>query len=486
MGGANTGEAGDAARWRGVSHALSQAQRVDELLHLIAALVPEMIACERASVALLSQERPEHFHIFALSGNRALPMNQEYPLAGTATGLCVSRAEATSFPELIGSPWKEHEALLEGGIRSTVCAPLLSAGRVIGTLNVGSARPGAFDAADQRRLMQLALMVAVHLDNLRSIEEMRRQVASSERLRSFGSQLAGLAHELKSPIAASLTELRLLRELGEELGQSLGHPEVTVEDLRGIVDEARAHLDGIERSMSRAASFLGMLAEKSLHLQVSQRRDFWLHEALEEALRFVRPRLCQASVSVRAEGVSASIQLHGDPLKLREAVTHLLTNAAEAMERAGRQGEVRLWTQARADEVALWVEDDGPGVPAALRERIFEPLFTSHAAGTGMGLSIARDIMQGLFGGTLALAPGEGGARFVLTLPLRAQVAPEPPRATWAPFQHGCATVEGEDFDKIYLQSLCGDSAEEDAALLELAQVAQEAIGVELGAVELG
>jgi signal transduction histidine kinase len=293
-----------------------------------------------------------------------------------------------------------------------------------------------------------------------------------------------LAHELKSPIAASLTELRLLRDLGEELGQSLGHPEVTVEDLRGIVNEAWAHVDGIERAMSRAASFLGMLTERSLHLQVSQRRDFWLHEALEEALRFLRPRLCQASVSVCTQEVSAEIQLHGDPLKLREAITHLLTNAVEALERAGRRGQIRLWTQGRAHEVALWIEDDGPGVPAALRERIFEPLFTSHAAGTGLGLSIARDIMQGLFGGTLELAPGEGGARFVLSMPR--QAPHEAPRAAWAPFQHGGAVVGEAACDMVCLHSLHGDSAEEDAAPLEVAKVAQEAVGVELGAVELG
>jgi signal transduction histidine kinase len=104
-----------------------------------------------------------------------------------------------------------------------------------------------------------------------------------------------------------------------------------------------------------------------------------------------------------------------DPHQIRQALLNLASNAVQSMPRGG---VLTVRTRAEDHLAVVEVSDSGPGVPAELRPRIFEPFFTTKATGTGLGLAVVRRIVEG-HGGSVALAPpGEGGATFVLHLPL--------------------------------------------------------------------
>ena len=114
------------------------------------------------------------------------------------------------------------------------------------------------------------------------------------------------------------------------------------------------------------------------------------------------------------------MQVRADKLLLKRVLANLVENGMHAGQEAGRPGAVTVSWQPRADHVEITVDDEGKGVTAEARARIFEPYVTTKATGTGLGLAIAKKIALE-HGGTLDVAEAPaptGGARFVLTIPL--------------------------------------------------------------------
>jgi len=144
-----------------------------------------------------------------------------------------------------------------------------------------------------------------------------------------------------------------------------------------------------------------------------------LGEALELALSLLRPQPRFAGVEVMRSELAADLPaVAASQSRLVQVLLNLLINAADAM---GGRGTVTLRGRVEGDgeAVELSVEDSGPGVAEADRGQIFDPFFTTKepGRGTGLGLSISRNIVEA-YGGTLALAPSQAGAKFVLRLPL--------------------------------------------------------------------
>jgi C4-dicarboxylate-specific signal transduction histidine kinase len=151
-----------------------------------------------------------------------------------------------------------------------------------------------------------------------------------------------------------------------------------------------------------------------------------LHAGLDETLSLLGSELHQAGVAVeRSYGTLPQLLVRAD--EVNQIFLNLLTNAMQAV--AGRQpAAIHVRTRVVQGGVEIAIEDTGPGVPAALRTRIFDPFFTTKPAGhgTGLGLSISAQIAA-RHGGTLVVEDAEeGGARFVLRLPLTNPDKPVP------------------------------------------------------------
>lgn len=156
--------------------------------------------------------------------------------------------------------------------------------------------------------------------------------------------------------------------------------------------------------------------------------DFDVRQCIDGALLLLAHRIKHSRVRVEIE-VPRPVLAHGDPSKFDQIVTNLVQNALSACDESGRGTRVVIRASGTGGDVDLEVEDDGPGVPEALRKRIFEPLFTTRAAGTGLGLAIAKDLAEGAFSGQLSLVPTTVGARFVVRCGPGVTAA----RPAWAP-----------------------------------------------------
>ena len=230
-------------------------------------------------------------------------------------------------------------------------------------------------------LLFIGLTVALRRSILQREAELRRS-EDQRRLAALGEMSAVMAHELRSPLTSLKGHAQLLLE-------SLPHEGRAREKATRIVAEA-------ERMQALTASLLRYIRSGELN-----REEVDLRKVIERAAEGV------GSVEFRlpATPIPATVDEH----RLVEAIRNLLANAAHA-------GRARASLDTVEDGARIEVSDDGPGVPPSDREAIFEPFFSKRAAGTGLGLPIARRIVES-HGGTLRLEPSTEGARFVILLP---------------------------------------------------------------------
>jgi signal transduction histidine kinase len=216
--------------------------------------------------------------------------------------------------------------------------------------------------------------------------------ARQERLATFGQLVASIGHDLRNPLGVIETSLYILKT-------------------RSPADERiRKHLDRVGEQLQVAngiiSNLLDLVRERPL-----AREPVALDGVVQAAAEAVaRP----GAARPEQLGLAELPRVQGDPLQLRQVFVNLLQNAIQA---TGPEG--RIWVRGTGEDgaAAVAVEDTGPGVDAETRRRLFEPLITTRAGGTGLGLALVKRIVE-RHGGTVAYdeRPG-GGARFTVRLP---------------------------------------------------------------------
>lgn len=246
-----------------------------------------------------------------------------------------------------------------------------------------------------------------------------RRARQAERMAELGAMTGGLAHEIKNPLSTIGLNAQLLAEGLQESSapaeerQRLGR---RLESLRREVDRLRDIL----------TDFLQFAGRVNID---PQPRD--LVRLLDELCDFFLPQCEQAGVVLRCNLPADPINASVDEGLLKQALLNLMINAVQAMSRtaiatdsaarvdaASRHGELIIRISERHEAIEISVADTGPGIEPSRQEEIFRPYVSGRAGGTGLGLPIARRIVEE-HGGTLTVnsAPGTGSA-FVVRLPL--------------------------------------------------------------------
>jgi signal transduction histidine kinase len=224
------------------------------------------------------------------------------------------------------------------------------------------------------------------------LDTARARELEAERLRAFREVARRVAHEIKNPLTA-------MRIAVDQLDQ---HKEAVAARRALAVDVLRAETDRLERLAQEFSDF-GRLPE-------GPKSEVDIVELLEELGRTAVT--ADVRVQVAANGGRRSIQGHYEPL--RRAFSNLFRNAAEAMD--GR-GTIDVSVSGEGRGIVVTVADHGPGIPAELRGRVFEPYVTTKPGGTGLGLALVRQTV-GAHEGTIAVSEtGGGGATFTLVFP---------------------------------------------------------------------
>ncbi|MEJ5330476.1 MAG: ATP-binding protein [Desulfobaccales bacterium] len=238
------------------------------------------------------------------------------------------------------------------------------------------------------------------------LEKSQESLLQAEKLALVGKLAAGVAHSIRNPLTS--VKMRLF-----SLGRHLNLTPTQKEDLEVISQEIR-HIDTIVRS------FLEFSRPPKLKMQPVS-----LSEVVDSTLTLLRQRLESYGVTVEVQRSGRLPETQGDPEQLKEMLVNLLLNACEAMPHGGHIviQEGRGQMAALGPVVSVTVKDSGPGIPASIRDKIFQPFFSTKEEGTGLGLPIVQRIVTE-HGGLIQVNSAEGrGAAFTITLPLRDEAA---------------------------------------------------------------
>jgi signal transduction histidine kinase len=247
-------------------------------------------------------------------------------------------------------------------------------------------------------------------------EKLRAAQASllaAEKLTVVGRLAEGVAHELNNPATWVLLGLDVARSRLAQARTNLvpGSPE-----LEATLAQTASVLDDVHVGMERVRSVLSDLRALS-GVDVEEVRALDLNEIVRTACQLARPSYL--SVARLILDLGAVPPITGDRGRLGQLVSNLVVNAAHAVGHGGGEHTIRVTTSVDAGHVVLGVEDTGAGIPDDLRERVFEPYFTTKPsdAGTGLGLAIVRKIAE-RHGGTAHVTRGAlPGARVEIRLP---------------------------------------------------------------------
>lgn len=328
---------------------------------------------------------------------------------------------------VLGIDERPHEDAQVPGtseMHSVMFSPLMISERVVGVMTVQTPQVAAYGHREELIFASLCAYAAIALDNARAylrLSELQRHVMAQEKLAALGAMVAGVAHELNTPIGNSLLVASALLSDARDFEAQVARGALRRSDWQQHAARAREGLEVIERCMDTAAALVRSFKQVAVDRSAEQRRPYDLLELCQQCQQSLGLMLRRAGVHLQLE-VPAGLVLQGYPGALSQVLVILINNAVTHAFEGREQGLLTLGAQlVGPDQVYLSLEDDGVGMSEAVVKRVFEPFFTTKfgKGGSGLGLSICLNIVETLLGGRILVSsvPGQG-SRFQLELPL--------------------------------------------------------------------
>lgn len=253
----------------------------------------------------------------------------------------------------------------------------------------------------------------------RALEELLRK----EKLAALGNLVAGVAHELNTPLGNARMVASSLDAIVDGFLESMESGSLRRSDLDAFVDRIRGATRLLERNTGRAAELIEQFKLVAVDQSSERRRLFNLAEMVDDLLSTIKPQFKHSGVEVQVE-IPKGITLDSYPGPLGQVLANLLENSlAHGFADTGK-GRVSISAKVRSRaRVTIIVADDGCGIPEEIEPRIYEPFFTTRlgSGGSGLGLYLVHTIVTDVLGGTVKLERHAGtGASFAIDIPNRA------------------------------------------------------------------
>jgi two-component system, NtrC family, sensor kinase len=421
-----------------VSQAVNSTLDLETVLSTIVAKAVQLSGTEAGAIYVFDEMQRE-LHLRATYG-----MDQQLidTLARQRIGLdetTVAQALAQGEPVQVAdlreeAPSDINEITLRAGYRAVLVAPLLRGEGIVGLLVVRRRTPGSFPQNTIDLIKTFAAQSAVAIENARlfqnveaTLEDLRTaqdRLIQTEKLASLGQLTAGIAHEIKNPLNFVNNFSAVSVELIDELREALGHVHLDSKlraEISEITDTLQGNLDKVVQHGKRADAIVKNML---LHSRQGsgEHRQVDINALVDESLN-----LAYHGARAEKQGFNITLERSFDPAagdvdlfpqEITRALLNLISNGfyATAKRKTEANGgnyepTVAAATKNLADRVEIRIRDNGTGIPPEVREKLFNPFFTTKPAGegTGLGLSISHDIIVKQHGGSIEVdtQPGE-------------------------------------------------------------------------------
>jgi C4-dicarboxylate-specific signal transduction histidine kinase len=259
-----------------------------------------------------------------------------------------------------------------------------------------------------------------------SLDELRRaqeQLVNSEKMAALGGLVAGVAHEINTPLGIGVTAASHLEQETKRLGQQLEEGTLTQEGLAQFRQMALESAQLILRNLMRADKLVRSFKQVAVDQSTEDRRKIDLGVYLQEILTSLAPALKKTPFKIHAD-CPENVILDTYPGAIYQIVANLVMNSLLHGFRERTEGRITLQAHREGEEIVLDYRDDGRGMTEDVRRRIFEPFFTTRRGegGSGLGLHIVWNLASQRLGGSIVCeSEPEKGTRFELRMPTTAR-----------------------------------------------------------------
>jgi GAF domain-containing protein len=431
----------------------SSPDSLQPVLDVIVETSRHLCGTETSTIFLLKNEK---FHIAAASGAMPeyLAFLQANPIAFDQPGSSTARAardkRTVHIPDIGADPEFGQGPMSVGQRRALLSVPLMREGAAIGVITMRQSHLTPFTERQIEVVQTFADQAVIAISNVRLFEQVQartEELASSldelrtaqdrlvqtEKLASLGQLTAGIAHEIKNPLNFVNNFASLSAELTDELNEVLS-PAALDDKTREEVDEITQTLkDNLKKVVQHGKRADSIVKNMLLHSREGSgdHRPADINALLDESLNL-------AYHGARAEKREFNVTLQRDfdqmagtvevfPQEITRVFLNLIANGFYAVTKrrlengnSGFEPVLRASTKNLGDTVEIRIRDNGTGIPAEVREKMFNPFFTTKPAGegTGLGLSMSHDIIVKQHGGTIDVATEAGQfTEFTVVLP---------------------------------------------------------------------
>jgi signal transduction histidine kinase len=420
-----------------VSQAVNSTLDLQTVLSTIVAKAVQLSATEAGAIYVFD-DLQRQFHLRATYG-----MDQE--LIDTLTrqhigmnepnvAIVFAEREPLQIADLkVGAPSAVNEIILRAGFRALLVAPLLRGKEIVGLLVVRRRAPGAFAQNTIDLIKTFAAQSAVAIENARlfqnvetSLENLRTtqdRLVQTQKLASLGQLTAGIAHEIKNPLNFvnnfSGVSVEMIDELREALDRMKGDAKTRAE-ITELANTLRDNLNKIVQHGKRADSIVKNMLLHSREGSGEHRLvdiNALVEEAVNLAYHGARAEKQGFNITLERTLDPAAGQVDCFPQEITRVLLNLISNGFYAATKRKAQviGDyeptLTAATRNLGDRVEITIRDNGAGIPPEVRDKMFNPFFTTKPAGegTGLGLSISHDIIVKQHGGSIEVdtQPGE-------------------------------------------------------------------------------
>jgi two-component system NtrC family sensor kinase len=276
--------------------------------------------------------------------------------------------------------------------------------------------------SDRDEIGEMSRALLVFRDGLRANASLTQELAESSRLASLGAMVAGMAHELNTPLGNALAVSSTLEDQCKALRKDLSSERI----LRSVLERHAAALEEaatlIQRNLVRASEQIGSFKQVAVDQSSGRRREFHLDDVLANVVQSLQPMFKRTPFTL-ALGEASGAVMESYPGALSQVLTNLVENGLKHGLAGQTSGKVEVSAHPGPNFTEIIVLDDGVGIADDIKSRLFNAFFTTKEdkGGSGLGLHIVKSIVSGPLGGQISVSSEPGcGSRFILTLPNKA------------------------------------------------------------------
>lgn len=384
----------------------------------------QLLDANSFAIYLLSEDRLTIQRAYALEAGKFLPAGQILVDSPTAIAArCIRERREILMDNPSFAP---HDSHIPGTQLSRCClfVPLMVAERIMGVMTVQSIQRHAYGEREQLIFRTLCAYGAIALDNATAYSQLQQaqsQLVAQEKLAALGSLVAGVAHDLNTPVGNSIMMASALQVHTQEIQSQLAHQSLRYSTLQTFVNEAQEAAQLILRGLGSAADLVSSFKQVAVDRTTAQQRVFDLQQTCHEIVATMMNQIRQTGHEIVLD-IAEGIEMDSFPGPLGQVITHMINNSLVHGFDGRVAGQMHLQARLSSTErVQLQFRDNGVGIAAKHLKYVFDPFFTTTMGrgGNGLGLSISYNIVTSLLRGFIAAESQlDQWTVFTLDLPL--------------------------------------------------------------------